>query len=100
MMDVSEFLVDTDVYNQNLLKLVKYCNTSQIPFKLQGKIYVVLLRSFLTNIPMNSKKRKTLFSCMNILNRLMYNEYFSRVYSKPFGEYHVIIIDLIYIDEH
>jgi len=36
MMDVSEFLVDTDVYNQNLIKLVKYCNTSQIPFKLQG----------------------------------------------------------------
>jgi len=36
MMNVSQFLVDTDVYNQNLLKLVKYCNASQIPHKLHA----------------------------------------------------------------
>ena len=33
---VSEFLADTDTYNQNILKLVKYCNVSQISHKLQG----------------------------------------------------------------
>jgi len=34
--DVSAFLCDTDTYNQNLLKLVKYCHVSQIAHKLQG----------------------------------------------------------------
>ncbi len=48
MMDVSEFLVDTDVYNQNLIKLVKYCNTSQIPFKLQGRCEFFVIFVFYT----------------------------------------------------
>lgn len=34
--DVSQFLADTDTYNQNLLKLVKYCHVSQVAHKLQG----------------------------------------------------------------
>merc|ERR1740128_722431 len=34
--NVSAFLCDTDTYNQNLLKLVKYCHVSQIAHKLQG----------------------------------------------------------------
>jgi len=36
LIEVSEFLSETETYNQNLLKLVKYCNISQIAHKLQG----------------------------------------------------------------
>jgi len=34
--DVSQFLADSETYNQNLLKLVKYCHVSQIAHKLHS----------------------------------------------------------------
>ena len=36
LVEISAFLSETQIYNLNLLKLIKYCNISQICYKLNG----------------------------------------------------------------
>ena len=36
LIDIGEFLSESQIYNQDLLKLIKYCNVSQICHKLNG----------------------------------------------------------------